>query len=181
MSTPPPPPGKEQPGDGYTPPPPPPPAGGYGQPDPGYASSPYGAQPIGQPYGQPGAQPGAGPKNGAGTTALVTGIIGALSAVFLGWVVVGIIFGIPLGIAALIFGIIGRGKARRGEATNGGAAMTGLILGIVSLLASIGWTVALAFFFNSAHHSLTDYSDCIKKASGDQAKVEQCGRDFTNS
>lgn len=45
-------------------------------------------------------------------------------------------FGIVLGILALIFGIIGRGRAKRGEATNGGMALAGIILGSVSIVIS---------------------------------------------
>ncbi|MEU3964642.1 DUF4190 domain-containing protein [Streptomyces buecherae] len=48
-----------------------------------------------------------------------------------------IAFGIVLGALAIIFGALGRGKARRGEANNGGAALAGIIIGIVACTASV--------------------------------------------
>lgn len=45
----------------------------------------------------------------------------------------GVLFGVP----AVIFGALGRGKARRGEADNGSMALAGIILGSVSILISI--------------------------------------------
>jgi hypothetical protein len=78
-------------------------------------------------YAWPGMQPAPMPSNGMGTTALVLGIISA--AVFCLWPVA-----ILLGILALIFGLIGRGKARRGEATNGGQALAGVICGAAGIV-----------------------------------------------
>lgn len=92
---------------GYSPPP-------YGQP-------PYAAGGYGSPYPY-----GTAPKNGLGTAALVLGIIG----VVLSWTVY---LGVILGALAIIFGGIGLGRAKRGEATNRGSAMAGLVLGIVAI------------------------------------------------
>jgi hypothetical protein len=126
-----------QPGPGGFGPPPHQPAGGYGhpqQPAPGYG---YPQQPA-PGYGQPNhpayvqAPPGyvmpMQPSNGMGTTGLVLGIIGVVCSVtFILW-----FFGVILGILAIIFGAVGRGKANRGEATNKGAATAGLVLGIIA-------------------------------------------------
>ncbi|MEU9181004.1 DUF4190 domain-containing protein [Streptomyces sp. NPDC048550] len=110
-----------------------PPAYGYpAQPDPGgYA---YPGPPPAQPaYGYPGYQgypgyPGYPQKsNGFGVTALVLGIVGVVTCYL------GVLFGVP----AVIFGALGRGKARRGEADNGSMALAGIILGSVSILISI--------------------------------------------
>lgn len=68
--------------------------------------------------------------------------------------------GIILGILALIFGIIGRGRAKRGEATNGGMALAGIILGSISILISavflgfLIWAIA-----NEESGSDYDYDD----------------------
>lgn len=65
--------------------------------------------------------PGAGssgPRNGMGTAALTLGILG----LFLGWI---------FSLLGIIFGAIGVGRANRGEASNRGAAMWGMWLGIV--------------------------------------------------
>lgn len=61
-------------------------------------------------------------KNGTGTAALVLGILGVTILPFIG----------P--ILAIIFGGMGISNVNRGTATNKGAAMSGLILGIVGLL-----------------------------------------------
>ena len=86
-------------------------------PPPGYPQSAYGS-----PVGYPGARP----RNGLGTAALVCGIIAIpLDLTFYG--------GVVLGILAIVFGGVGLGRAKRGEATNRGQAQAGLILGIVAL------------------------------------------------
>ncbi|MGA4846421.1 DUF4190 domain-containing protein [Streptomyces sp. G5(2025)] len=92
---------------------------GYaGQGNPGYAGQGYPG------YGWP-AMPVA-PANGIGVAGLVLGIIAA--AGFCLWPLA-----IVLGILAVIFGAVGRGKARRGEATNGGQALAGIICGVVGI------------------------------------------------
>ncbi|ORT58485.1 DUF4190 domain-containing protein [Streptomyces sp. CB03238] len=95
----------------------------------------YGAQ---QPYpGGPGPYGGAPAplpaRNGLGTAALVLGIIGAVSGLipFLFWLA-----GI-LGLIAVILGLTGRGRVKRGEATNKGVTTTGAVLGLVSLILSV--------------------------------------------
>src|SRR4051794_34308757 len=113
-----------------TPPPPPPGApgpspsagGGRGS-SPSGAAPPY-AAPPGQPapYGSaPYGGPGGPPRNGLGTAALVLGIV-AIPGILT------VVLGILLGLLALIFGIIGRKRYSRREATNGGAAMGGALL-----------------------------------------------------
>ncbi|WP_458076848.1 DUF4190 domain-containing protein [Streptomyces sp. EMB26] len=72
------------------------------------------------------------PSNGMGVASLVLGIIAA--AAFCLWPVA-----IVLGVLAVIFGAIGRGKANRGAATNGGQALAGVICG------AVGSALALAF------------------------------------
>ncbi|MFE3473250.1 MULTISPECIES: DUF4190 domain-containing protein [unclassified Streptomyces] len=116
----------------------PPTAGHYGYPAP--PAQPYGGYPGYDAYG--GHQPwGPQPSNGLGTAALVLGIISVV-----GFCMYGV--NIVLGILALIFGIIGLGRAKRGEATNRGMAIAGIITGSVGivlgsvLLGFIIWAVA---------------------------------------
>ncbi|MER7744882.1 DUF4190 domain-containing protein [Streptomyces bacillaris] len=118
--------------------PPPPTAGHYGYPAP--PAQPYGGYPGYDAYG--GHQPwGPQPSNGLGTAALVLGIISVV-----GFCMYGV--NIVLGILALIFGIIGLGRAKRGEATNRGMAIAGIITGSVGIvlgsviLGFIVWAVA---------------------------------------
>ncbi|MET9549702.1 DUF4190 domain-containing protein [Streptomyces sp. NPDC006627] len=79
-------------------------------------------------YGWP-AMPMA-PANGMGVTGLVLGIIATVG--FCLWPLA-----IVLGILAVIFGAVGRGKARRGEATNGGQALAGIICGAVGIVLAV--------------------------------------------
>ncbi|GHK04706.1 hypothetical protein SY2F82_65030 [Streptomyces sp. Y2F8-2] len=118
--------------DGPVPPPPIGPEGPgqvpYGFPQytghPGYGA-PYGSQGAG--YGWPGMP--LPPSNGMGIASLVLGVISLV--LFCLWPVALIV-----GVLAVIFGIIGRRRAGRGEATNGGMALAGLICGAVGFVLS---------------------------------------------
>ncbi|MET8942915.1 DUF4190 domain-containing protein [Streptomyces sp. NPDC004542] len=103
----------------YAPVPPPPIA-----PD-GPGHLPYGCPAAGHGYGWPGMQPAQ--DNGMGTAALSLGILAAIC--FCLWPLA-----IVLGVLAVIFGGIGRGKARRGEATNGGQALAGIVCGAAGIV-----------------------------------------------
>lgn len=78
-----------------------------------------------QPYWMPIAL-----NNGFGTAALVLGIVGTV-------LFFTVAFGLLLGLLAIVFGAIGRSKADRGEADNGGSALAGLIMGGVAMLLSV--------------------------------------------
>ncbi|WP_406725260.1 DUF4190 domain-containing protein [Streptomyces sp. GD-15H] len=109
---------------------------GYGHPapqPPGYGGAPgYGGVPDPGYYGWTGMAPM--PSNGMGVTGLVLGIISAV--IFCFWPVA-----IGLGVLAVIFSALGRGKAARGEATNPGHALAGLICGAVGIVLGIGFGV----------------------------------------
>ncbi|MFF4049616.1 DUF4190 domain-containing protein [Streptomyces chartreusis] len=98
--------------------------GGPGYPAPGPGGAGY--------YGWPGMHPM--PSNGMGTAGLVLGIISAV--IFCLWPVA-----IVVGVLAVIFGAIGRGKARRGEATNPGQALAGIICGAAGVALGLGMLV----------------------------------------
>ncbi|MEV5510916.1 DUF4190 domain-containing protein [Streptomyces orinoci] len=107
---------------------------------PGYPPhAPYGPA----AYGQGGAwyAPAPVPNNGFGVAALVLGILGLVLSCT-------VVFGVVLGVLALVFGVIGRAKTTRGEAANQGQALAGLILGGVSLVASVLFVV----LYVSVHH-----------------------------
>ncbi len=125
---------------GQVPPPPLAPDG------PGQVQVPYGYPGgYGYPHHQHGGYPGwpgpGGESNGMGITGLVLGIISA--AVFCLWPAA-----IVLGIMGVVFGAIGRGKAKRGEATNGGQALAGIICGTVGIVLGLG--LGVVFFFAPA-------------------------------
>jgi Domain of unknown function (DUF4190) len=149
---------------------PPPPPG----PPPGYQ---YGAQPGAYPPPPPppyGGYPYAqgaptAPKNGIGIASLVVAIIGLLT----------VFGGIVLGVAAIVLGFVGRGRAKRGEATNGGIATAGIVLGFLGVIVSI---VAIALsIWGFSELGGADLVDCLQRAGNDVEAQQQCEEDFTNN
>lgn len=138
----------------------------------------YGSPPAGQPaygqrpYGQPAAGPGGPPKNGLGVAALVLGILALITSL-------SIIGGVLLGLLAIVLGIVGRGRAKRGEANNGGMALAGIILGVLGLLISVALVAVGASFLNS--DSGRELIECVESAGDDQAAQQQCQRQFTEN
>ena len=110
----------------------------------GYGQQPYGQQ--GQPaYGQgPSGYPGYGSasteRNSLGVWSLVLGIV----SVALCCLVIGVVpgaFGIWLGIR-------GRQAVARGQATNGGVALTGIILSVIGILVGLYFLLSFALLIN---------------------------------
>ena len=108
-------------------------------------------------------------RNGLGTAALVLGILAILTC----WTVVG---GIVFGVLGLVFGLIGRSRGRRAEATNGGAALAGAITGAIGLLLSIALiTFGVSLLNTKAGHT---YQDCLRSAGSDGAARQSCAQQF---
>ncbi|MFD9500324.1 DUF4190 domain-containing protein [Streptomyces sp. NPDC060035] len=123
-----------------------------------------------QPY-TPAQAPGLRPaRNGLGTAALVLGIIGTVSGLipFLFWLA-----GI-LGVIALVLGLAGRGRAKRGEASNKGVATFGAVLGLVALILSVVGAVltfkAVDEVVDDINKSVSDSSASAKPGGADAAK-----------
>ena len=112
-----------------------------------------------------------GPRNGTGNGALAVAIAG----LFLCWSVVG---GIVCGVVAVILGVLGRGRAARGEANNGGIATAGIALGVVAVVASVAFAVIWTFAWRDSGG--TDYLDCAVRAGNDQKAVESCTDNWLN-
>jgi hypothetical protein len=112
-----------------------------------------------------------GPRNGTGTAALAVAIAGLL----LCWSVVG---GIVCGVVAVILGFLGRGRAARSEANNGGIATAGIALGVVAVVASVAFAVIWTFAWRDSGG--TDYLDCAVRAGNDQKAVESCTDNWLN-
>lgn len=157
---------QQDPGAGYGAPP-----GGqaYGQGEPGYGQQGYGAPAYGGAPGYADPDYGRPKRNGMGIAALVLGILALLTCIT-------IFGGIIFGLLAIVFGFLGRGLAKRGEATNGGMALAGLITGLLGLLISAGLFIAGLLFANS--DTGKQLTDCVSKAGNDQAKVAQCQQQF---
>jgi hypothetical protein len=94
----------------------------------------YGYPAYPQGYGWPGMQPF--PQNGMGTAAMVLGILSCCLFCLYG------IVSVVLGVLAVVFGIKGKGRADRGEATNRGQAQAGFITGIIGIVIGLA-TIAL--------------------------------------
>ncbi|TLF78610.1 DUF4190 domain-containing protein [Nocardia cyriacigeorgica] len=136
---------------------PPPPPGNYPAPPPGQ----YPGQPE---YWQESPQ-----RKGLAITTLVLGILAALSF----WTVVG---GVLFGLFAVIFGVIAVIKAMRGRAGGAVMAWIGLILGA---LAIVGAVIAGIVYWGFAEETgFTDFYDCVSQAGNDQAKIDQCEREW---
>jgi hypothetical protein len=140
----------------------------------------YGQQQSPPPYGQPAGyggpppygMPGAAPRNGFGIAALVLGILAVLGSI----TVVG---GVLFGLLAIVFGALGRGRAKRGEANNGGLATTGLVLGIIGVLLSAALIAVGVSLFNS--DSGKKLQDCLNNAGSNAAAQQQCQDEFRNN
>ncbi|MGE2834583.1 DUF4190 domain-containing protein [Mycobacterium sp. SMC-4] len=145
-------------------PPPPPPPGQYGPFPGGYPPPPpmpYGGYPPPMPMA---------PKNGLGIAALVLAIVGLV----LCWTVVG---GVILGVCAVLIGFLARGRVKRGEATNGGVAVAGIALGIVSVVAALVFIPIYIGLFDQVGG--TDYIDCLSRAGSDAEAAQRCADEFT--
>jgi hypothetical protein len=140
---------------------------GWGQPGQG---QPYGQPGQGQPYGQP--VPGGPKRNGLGIAALVLGVLALLGSFT-------IVFGFILGVVAIVLGLMGRGRARSGQADNGTMAVVGAVLGALAIvLSAVFIAIGVAIFNSDSGRSLVD---CLTDAGNDQAAIEQCQREFEDS
>jgi len=139
-------------------PPPPPPYGAY----------PGGYPPPPQPYSGF-APPPTGPRNGLGIAALVIAIIGLVFC----WTVAG---GVILGLTAVIIGFVAQGRVKRGEATNGGVAIAGIVLGFLAIIVSLIFIPIWIGVFQQVGG--TDYVDCLSKAGSDQQAIQKCADQF---
>jgi len=111
------------------------------------------------------------PRNGLGIAALVLGIVAIVASVT-------VIGGIVLRIIAVILGFIARSRAKKGQATNGGVALAGIITGALGVVLSIVLVVAgAALFFGNGGNDLVT---CINNAHGDQTAITQCNNQFQN-
>ena len=95
-------------------------------PYPGYPPAP----PPPPYYGYP--QPPVQPRNGFGVASLVLAIIGLLFC----WTV---FVAVVLGPAAVVFGFLGRGRVKRGDANNGGVAVAGVVLGALAIIVGLAF------------------------------------------
>jgi hypothetical protein len=97
---------------------------------------------------------------------LVTAIIGLVT----------VFGGIILGVVAVILGFLGWGRAKRGEATNGGVAIAGIVLGFLGIVVSIAMIALAVWGFSELGG--TDYVDCMSRAGNDEQAIQECADRF---
>jgi amino acid transporter len=124
-----------------------------------------------QPYYGGYQPPPTGPKNGLGIAALVAAIAGLVFC----WSVLG---GVVLGVVAVILGIVGYGRAKRGQATNTGVAIAGIVLGALAVIVSLAFVPIWMSVFSEVGG--TDYVDCVSRAGSDSKAVEACANQLRN-
>jgi heme/copper-type cytochrome/quinol oxidase subunit 1 len=140
-------------------------------PPPGWAPPPPGEPlPPGAPPGWAAYPPGYGtPKqNGFGVAALVLGILAVVTSFF------GI--GIFFGVLAIVFGVLGRGKTKRGEADNGGLALAGIITGALGVLVAAVVIASIALLANNK--DFKNLTDCLNSADTQQEQTD-CQNEFS--
>jgi heme/copper-type cytochrome/quinol oxidase subunit 2 len=118
------------------------------------------------------APPPIAPRNGLGIAALVIAIIGLV----LCWTVIG---GVILGVAAVIIGFAARGRVRRDQATNGGVAIAGIVLGFLAIIVSLVFIPIWIGIFNKVGFS--NYMDCMQSAGTNQSAQKKCEDTFLNN
>ena len=132
-------------------------------------TGPLNPYPAGDPPPSYGPSRPVGPKNGFGIAALVLAVVGLLS-------VATVFAPIALGVVAVILGIVGRARAKRGIADNAGVAIAGVVLGALAVV------VGLAFIaiWNTVWKDVRggDYIDCIQKAGENQVAEQHCADQF---
>ncbi|MBW6432565.1 DUF4190 domain-containing protein [Actinoplanes hulinensis] len=85
-------------------------------------------------YGPPGGMPPSGADNNQGLIAMILGIVSipALCCFYLG---------VPLAIAAIVLGFLGKQKAEQGRATNRGQAIAGIACGGAALVLTVVFVI----------------------------------------
>ncbi|MDD9205083.1 DUF4190 domain-containing protein, partial [Georgenia sp. 10Sc9-8] len=144
--------------------------GGYQQPghqQPGYGSS-YGAP--GQ-YG-PGGPYQEQPRNGLGIAALVVGIVSLLVA----WLPFIGLISVLGGVVGIVLGAMGLKRVGRGEATNRGTAVAGIVVSVVAILLAIAATVFGSYWISQVMPELfgEEFQQCVESAGNSQEELEQC-------
>jgi hypothetical protein len=121
------------------------------------------------------------PRNGAGRAAGIFGVVALLCAIGF-FLVLTVPIAVVLGLLAIVLGIIGRGRVRRGIATNPGAATLGIVTGLLSLLLLGGLVVAgvTVWNHNKDNPTFKNFQQCAQSAGTDSQKLQQCSQQFKN-
>jgi hypothetical protein len=105
-------------------------SGGAGYPPPGYAAPGF-RPPIG-------ARPPAQQQNILGTLGLIFGVLGIVLSICC-------YLGLPISVAGIVLGVLGKKKAADGLASNRSMALAGVVCGIVGAILSVILFMVLTF------------------------------------
>ena len=114
-------------------------------------------------------------QNGLGTTGMVFGIVALVLVVLILFSPLGVL----LGLAAVVFGILGLGRVNRGEADNRGQAIAGLVTGAVALVIGLILAISIGTFFATHVNEFRRFGRCMENSSG-QAERDACARQLSN-
>jgi hypothetical protein len=84
-----------------------------------------------------------------------------------------------LGVVAGVLGLVGMRRASRGEATNSGQAVAGLVTGVLGLIIAITIGVRLGTFINDHQGDFRRFWTCITSAPT-EGEQEDCGRQLAD-
>ena len=90
-----------------------------------------------------------------------------------------VVGGVVLGFVAIVLGFLGRGRVKRGEATNGGVAIAGIVLGFLSIVVSVAFIGIVFWGFNQVGG--TGLVDCMSKAGNDPDAQQACQEQFQST
>lgn len=121
-------------------------------------------------YGGP--RPPVAPKNGLGIASLVLAVVGLLS-------VATVFAPILLGVLAVVIGLFGQGRAKRGTANNGGVAIAGIVLGGLAVVVGLAFIAIWTTVWKDVRGG--DYIDCTQKAGSDRVLQQHCADQFRHS
>lgn len=110
-------------------------------------------------------------RNGIGVAALVFGVVSLVLAVLVLFFPIAAV----VGLIAIILGIIGMRRASRGEATNRGQALTGLITGLLALAIAVFLTVRIGVFLTEHQDDFRRFGSCVT-SSTDRQEFRRCAR-----
>ena len=141
----------------------------YGPQHPDDRPAAYGGYGTGPDYGNgPPTGYGPPPRNGLGVAALIFGIIALLGA----WIPLVNIVSVVLAIVGIVVGIMALRRVKRGEATNRGMSLTGLVLSVVALLLAVFVLVRAANFILSNYEDIEPCADPALSQEEQQACLE---------
>ncbi|MBA2272927.1 MAG: DUF4190 domain-containing protein [Actinobacteria bacterium] len=110
-------------------------------------------------------------RNGIGVAALVFGVVSLVLAILILFFPIAAI----VGLIAIILGIIGMRRASRGEATNRGQAIAGLLTGLLALAIAVFLTVRIGAFLTENQDDFRRFGSCVT-GSTDRQEFRKCAR-----